>query len=287
MANPPQGSISTTDPIMNGAVYRVVGMSRSGNHAIIHWILRQLSGRWCFLNCAEPGTNPFETARPMDNGAVHLSSDPGFDPQRAAAGERRPNDHLLLSHEDVFLRPLFKPQAEREFAQFLGGWHHFIDILILRDPFNLFASRRRSGLNTVSRATEFRIWKQHARAFLGKSKGVPRSLVAISYNRWASDAAYREALAARLGLDFTDEGIDQIVQCLGGSSFDGLAFDGQATRMPVLDRWRHYAADADFRTMFDAETRALAEEAFGLHYRLLAQKAGENHLSQLGIPAMN
>jgi hypothetical protein len=50
---------------LNRVEIRVIGMSRSGNHAIIDWVLSQARGRMCFLNCAEPGTNPFRSARPV------------------------------------------------------------------------------------------------------------------------------------------------------------------------------------------------------------------------------
>lgn len=245
-------------------VLRITGMSRSGNHALIHWILRQLQGRWCFLNCAEPGVNPFLSARPMDDGAVHLANDPGFDLARAAAGNPAALDHLVFSHEDVFLKPLFRREARGTLERHVGGWGRWRDVLILRDPYNLFASRRRSGLTAVTPAAAARIWKQHARAFLGRCRGVPRDLIAVSYNRWATDCGYRQEIAAQLGLAFTDAGMEQIPRCLGGSSFDGLAFDGRASSMRVTERWRHYADEPEFRALFDPEMRDLAEEAFGM-----------------------
>jgi hypothetical protein len=51
--------------------WRAVGMSRSGNHAIIQWLLAQAKGRTCFLNCTEPKNNPF--ARPRCLGPAKRS----------------------------------------------------------------------------------------------------------------------------------------------------------------------------------------------------------------------
>ena len=58
----------TTKPHVNENEIRVVGMSRSGNHAIINWILQGIRGPYCFLNCAEAGHNPFAWARPLKPG---------------------------------------------------------------------------------------------------------------------------------------------------------------------------------------------------------------------------
>lgn len=42
-----------------------------------------------------------------------------------------------------------------------------LEVLILRDPLNLFASRLASGIGDVSEQTAVRVWMQHARAFIG------------------------------------------------------------------------------------------------------------------------
>jgi hypothetical protein len=60
MASRPRDTVNATE-------IRVVGMSRSGNHAIVDWILAQVHKRSCQLNCAEPQSNPFRTARPLSD----------------------------------------------------------------------------------------------------------------------------------------------------------------------------------------------------------------------------
>ena len=247
----------------NRTFLRIVGMSRSGNHAIINWILAQVPGSWCFLNCAEPKTNPFHTARPTEDGTCWRSSDRAFDLEAHQAGRPSSGDWLLVSHEDTFLKPAFGRDASALQADHVGRFGRRIDVLILRDPYNLFASRRRFGHQAFSDQVMVRMWKQHARAFLGDRRSAGGPVLGLSYNDWVSDRDYRADLADTLGLAFTDEGFHDIARCGGGSSFDGTQFDGDAGRMELFARWRHYRDDRRFRTLFDAETRALARRIFG------------------------
>jgi hypothetical protein len=110
---------------------RFLGLSRSGNHAIIDWVLRQLPTPWTFLNCVEPEREPFTHARPLDDGRCRVDS-------RDSAGSLA---HLLFSQEDCFLRTAWGKRAsavhERALKRHLDvskiEWR---DILILRNPYN-------------------------------------------------------------------------------------------------------------------------------------------------------
>lgn len=235
---------------------RVVGLSRSGNHAVIDWVLRQLSGRWCFLNCVEPRADPVVTARPLHDGRRAIAA--GVDLEAGPDG-RRPTDWILFSQEDTFLGPALGPEATRIQEQALGRPRESLDVLILRDPFNLMASRRKMGCSAVNERTAMRIWKQHARAALtgrGPGHGPP---LAISYGGWVRDPGYRRTISGRLGIPHSEEGLERVAGCGGGSSFDGMAYDGRAREMAVFDRWRHFAEDRSFRALFDAETLDLCE----------------------------
>lgn len=247
---------------VNGLELRVIGMSRSGNHCLVDWILEQAGGRYCFLNCAEGKSNPFETARPLDDGRRALSNIPDFDLEAERSGRFAPKDLLLHSYEDSFLGHACSAAFETRHDPWVGRSRRRLDLLVLRDPFNLFASRRRLGCE-LPRATALRMWKQHARAALAGSRQPRRPWLAVAYNRWVGSADYRRGLAARLGLRFSDRGRRQVGRCGGGSSFDGLAYDGRAERMPVLDRWRRYAEDPDYLALFDEELRELSRRLFG------------------------
>lgn len=242
---------------------RIIGMSRSGNHALIQWILGQLHGRYCFLNCCEGKSNPFATARPMDDGRRCLTNLQAFDLEREQAGEHQPKDWLLFSHEDNYLRNACSRELEREHDRWLGPSQRRVDVLLLRDPFNLFASRLRQDHARIGDKVAVQMWKQHARQFLDGAKQLRHAPVLVRYNRWVADAAYRRELADALGLEFCDAAIGRVPSCAGGSSFDGLKYDGRAARMDVFGRWRHFVADARYRRCFDSQVLAMSRAIFG------------------------
>jgi hypothetical protein len=250
--------------IVNRNEWRVIGMSRSGNHAIIHWILAHAEGRTCFLNCAEPKNNPFCWARPLGTGQpCYRVNYPEFDLERERAGTFSTKDYLVYSYEDCFLGMFRDGPWEDEHDAWLGPSASRRDILILRDPFNLFASRLKTGIGTIPPHTAIRIWKQHARQFLGLRRLLRNSAILISYNQWVSRRSYRRRLAKQLGLRFTDSGIDEVSGTAGGSSFDGMEFRRRASRMKVFDRWKLLADDEAYRRLFDEETIRLSEAIFG------------------------
>lgn len=247
---------------MNDTEIQVCGLSRSGNHAIIDWILRQCPGRTLFLNCAEGKTNPFLTCRPLADGRPWRASWQGFDAAAEAAGALSRKDVLVHSYEDSFLRHAFSADLDARREAWIGPSRRRHAVVILRDPFNLFASRRAMGAD-LPRATALRLWKQHARAALGRKGPLKQAPLVILYNRWAADRRYRQEIARHLGLAFSDAGIDRVAACNGGSSFDGLRYDGQAAGMPVSERWRAYADDPEYLSLFDDETVALSTRLFG------------------------
>jgi hypothetical protein len=242
-------------PHVNRKEVRVIGMSRSGNHAIINWILSQADGRTCFLNCVEGKTNPFTSARPLHSGLPYQANYREFDWEQEQIGQFSKKDLLLYSYEDNFLGYVCHPLFEQNHDRWVGSSLQRFDILILRDPFNLFASRLRAGkdLSPISVATAVRIWKQHARECIGQSRHLNQSPVLINYNRWVTEPPYRQQLAVKLGLNFTDASINTVHKTAGGSSFDGSHYDGHASRMKVLERWKFYQNDPTYQQILHPE----------------------------------
>lgn len=251
---------------------RIIGLSRSGTHAICHWIMAQLTGRVCFLNCVEGKSNPYWTARPMGNGRSYEATDPAFDLEAERAGRFSEKDWLLFGHEDSFLGHACSSEYEQHHDAWVGPSRRRLDVLILRDPFNLFASRLRRPEGMVKPGTAVRIWKQHAKQFVERPRGLRHEPVLIPFNDWFTDGAYRQRIAEEIGFPFTDAGRDCVPTVCGGSSFDGVSYDGRAGQMKVLDRWKSMARDRRYRSLFDEETCELAEAIFGWHPPILASK---------------
>ena len=252
---------------------RFTGISRSGNHAIINWVIKQLNGSFCFLNCTEPKQNPYFTARPLNPAGKVLETNLiDLDLQAEQKGNFQKKKHLLYSHEDCFLGPLDHKIFKENHDLWVGKSEHFQDVLILRDPFNLFASRIKSGLieghNThhgtspISRRTLIRIYKQHAREFLGINNYL-RNKICVNYNKWASSKNYRKHIAEEMGIPFTDDGFEEVKEVAGGSSFDGISYSGKASTMKVNSRWKAFEGEKDFWNLFDVELVELSEKIFG------------------------
>lgn len=247
---------------MNQSEYRVIGMSRSGNHAIINWILSQVRGRSCFINCAEPRSNPFSTARPLDCGRSIIANFPHFNLSEELVGNFSAKDLLVYSHEDCFLGTVATGLFEDNHDAFVGPSKSRKDVLILRDPFNLFASRLRGQFGSVSAMTAVRIWKQHAREFLGTRRYLKQPRVLINYNRWATERNYRQRIAGELELHFSDDSLQNVPAVGNGSSFDGRHYDGRATHMRTLERWKHFMDSEAYAAMFDHEIHVLSRRIF-------------------------
>jgi len=265
--------------IINDHELRVFGLQRSGIHAVINWIIQQSSGPTVFLNDIKSVTgNPFLETDDAHSFAWEASPR-RFDLTLERSGHHASKKYLLLGYEDTDLRYL-PIDFDRTIHQGVGESRKILNLLIIRDPYNLFASRM-GFLNTANRypmrqfpERAVELWKVHAREALGATSALEPRRVVILYNRWFSDQAYRQELAAELGLEFTDRGIDSVpgvdlpkvefARFGCGSSFDNQRFHGQAQAMDVNARWKRYRHDRFYRSLFDdGEIRELSKQLFG------------------------
>jgi hypothetical protein len=285
-------------------VIGMYGLMRSGNHAIASWLLDQYPGRVaCFLNNADPGTDPYDSCRGW---LVRNAPEP-----RDLPGLRRLQPHCLIySYEDrrvrdsqerrnfleraqagfrVTARRLLGVRAERQFR-----------VGVIRDPFNAFASRltllRQRGHCEGESDTRIiaQNWKRMARHALRVGRGMKDNEIVIRYNQWLEDPRYRASISEALAGDSRLDLPRSVPHFGGGSSFQPVPAlswgDVLANPRKVLslDRWRrapHYLRrlaasrpkseeltgrwrrlqhDEEFRRLFaDPEIWRLAEELFG------------------------
>jgi len=210
------------------------GMRRSGNHALVQWMVAQ-SG-WVFFNNIV-NIGPYIRL----NQPLPLSENlPSWLWRRAALfGKRRwqtfcwlVRKPLLFGLEDHALT--FKP--------FRTALLDEIDILVLRSPANMFASRLRQRWPSVSidtkigRSRGLELWKSYAREFIGQT-AVLGNKTCICYDLWFTCEEYRRDLAEVLGLAFSDAGCDRLAPYGGGSSFEGLAAGTDPSKLNVLRRF--------------------------------------------------
>ena len=142
-----------------------------------------------------------------------------------------------------------------------------IKILLMRDPYNLFASRIKHYKLLEAPYFNGRFatynWVDYARYFLDPSPGV----ICLSYNRFVSDLFYRQGIAEMIGVEFDgrqdQKYINKVESTIsGGSSFDSNDFDGAGTRMKVNERWAYFRDNELYKSLFTDEIRALSKEIF-------------------------
>jgi hypothetical protein len=160
-------------------------------------------------------------------------------------------DVLFHSYEDVVLRKL---DFEKN-RSVVGPSKKSFSILIVRDPFNLFASRYAKPNWPAVKISDrtIKIWKQHMKEARGFTDMLPNRVV-VGYNQWVTSSEYRRDIETRLGLGITDNGIKDDAGL--GSSFSG---DND-----FLNRWKRFQDDPVFRKFFnDDELWALSKTFFG------------------------
>jgi hypothetical protein len=259
--------------VPNDTEIRVLAMRRSGHHAVVNWVLAQAEGWACFLNDCQREGNPYATCRPSTS-VVPVSSDAAtrlfWKAERSGVHTRK--SLLMYNFEDAHPEPFAAGDAVAQSRRWVGRSGRVLNVLVLRDPFNLFASRLRwlrgrKGTGLLKDPQQWvALWKAYAREAAGVTDHVP-DRVCVSYNAWCLSESYRRGLAERLGLPFTDAGRQEVARwgpTVWGDSFDGLRYDGRAEDMDVLERWKQFQDDPVYRGLFeDPELVALSRTVFG------------------------
>ena len=223
------------------------GLRRGGHHAVINWF--QLHYKKCdyFTDCFLRENNKVENW-PGHRFVYHNPK---------GKGEVR-----FLSFEDKLREPNPPFSAYSQLP-------HTKRFLIVRDAFNCFASRLQRhrhpdypNWKQWDTRLDVSLWLTFLKEYLGETNDL--GAVPINYNFWCNDATYREKLALEHIGHFTDEG-RKVVAVIGGSSFDGLNYQGKAEQMSVADRWQQFTTDSEYAPLLEnKELVELCKLHFGL-----------------------
>ena len=225
----------------------VLAMRRSGHHAVINQLCYQLGHVVHLNNCivrgflrrAYPRSGRFRHYR---DGKVYDSGVQSFWQYRRTIAQCSSVPNLVYSFEDVVPSVDYRP--------FVDPHKSLVTLCVVRDPFNWLASSLQRG-QQMTRALKHRIdlWKQQVEQCLTPDRYPFGVFVGVNYNAWVNSQTYRGKLSERLGLAYSEVGRDEVIDFGVGSSFDGKRFDGQASAMPVLERWKAFADDSRYRAL--------------------------------------
>lgn len=268
---------------INQKEIRIFGIKRSGNHAIINWLFNQIPDKAVFLNnCYSAGkklnlyegvgtinckgmnywdfkkkwlffeSNPFKEQKTI----AYSREDKRFNNQKL---KEYPKEALIISFENKDIEKMTTMLDERH-DQLVGLSGEIFSFIIIRDPFNSFASiYKKWGKKNLIRFVP--MWKQYANMLI-KSE---QNFGSILYNQWLIDESYRRKITEKLRIPFDDSGKDKVANFGGGSSFDGASNQVQAKDLKVLSRWQIFENDPYFRSFFqDSEIIELSEKIFGV-----------------------
>jgi hypothetical protein len=228
--------------------YLVNGLSRSGHHAIINWISLNFEAQEepvnFYNNCTEGWREKLLIPKSYPQG-IHVYN----------KKDARSACHFIFSLEAFNIDHYFT----------MGFQEFSIDknIIILRDHFNWMASLVKGGHKITNELLG--LWKSHAKGFL-HGRSLPNQ-INISYNAWASDEGYRMGTADRLGFKNLGLGLEDVPHFGGGSSFNGMAADGIASKMDVLNRFDDEKVREDesfLKYANDLEAKNLTHDIFGM-----------------------
>ncbi|MDJ0594193.1 MAG: hypothetical protein QNJ72_30160 [Pleurocapsa sp. MO_226.B13] len=289
----------------NHNVIQFFGLRKSGNHAIISWILDHHNGITVHLNdVSNYHPNPY-----FSFGQVNVCGLPfwrckpqilsylkyGFRKDKTYSFVRwdssvnlsyiqssSPKQLVIVSYEDDHPKDEFLSQLSTKCDKFLGTTEHFYKIILMRDPFNLFASLIKSNLVDEDTIDHYiRLYKDYAGLVLEQqtqsstnNQNLPNEFIFISYNRWFLDSKYRQSIAEQLGFITDGETYNKVPKQGGGSTFDGLKLDGKAQDLKVLERWQSMMDHPLFQKILqDRELCEYSQQIFGdiLHPRQLKE----------------
>lgn len=260
---------STTSGICRNRVcLRLLGLRRSGIHPVLSWLAGLYEGGVCFVN----DINHQPRIRPNHAGDELPGIDGSFNHTVSLQDTK---NLLLLCYEDERLVHLRDNPPDEDIYGLSG---QFREILLLRDPFNTFASRlhlmRRERHNAFVK--DFLLpdeagvpqlaqrWKFLAEEFIGKTSHLGDQKLTINYNRWVTRSEYRASLCDLLAVPLREPLWEEVPHYGFGSSFDGKKFDRRASEMQVNRRWEYFREDPEFLTLVgDPDLWALSEQIFG------------------------
>lgn len=135
------------------------------------------------------------------------------------------------AYESEKMQNVFYDFLESEIHDNISSKDKIYQIVVLRDPLNLAASRQKLDIYLVNQQFTD-LWLKHANFCLsaiqeaqsGESRNVEKFF--ILYNRWVMDKSYRDSICQQFGVENLDK-FNQVTNLGQGSSYIGQAVEEQ------------------------------------------------------------
>jgi hypothetical protein len=241
---------------MSFELTKIFGLHRSGNHAIINWLLGLNVEGMFFINNLHAGkdvlANPSGISLPKEvktfatrEGGVETVHYEAVDAFRKTGGT------LVCSFENLDMNAFDNDELNAPIVKEFGKPFHETNIIVLRNPFNVMPStykrleRNRLDRKRIEKTIEQRmkLWNSYANLFVRKRSRSRGPFLGVLYDRWVREKDYRNMVARKLNYVNYDRYIDFVSDAGGGSSFEGTALDVTMTN----SRWRDFALTELFR----------------------------------------
>jgi hypothetical protein len=237
---------------------------RSGQHAVIHWLFGQIKEPIYF--CNDILCYSGDKAR-IERGVW-------------IKGGKHPPVKIFpwyaYNVEDISIKKIRKIKKEYKNVFNIVPPKKKKKVLIIRDPFNLFASRYRffyrmnllraesgklplkpnhktNGNSEISwyQKNAIQRWKEYACEALGETNYLGNNKVIINYNHWFKHKRSRREISENMGLNFSDVKLNYVPKNGYGSSFDLDTMNGKAQQMKVLQRWKRLHKSPEVTRLFN------------------------------------
>lgn len=253
----------------------ILGIQRTGQHAIIAWTIGHFN-KVCFKNAISAERTKCIMGLEPPWWYFDLDKRPDFEIEVSKEVDIRRNQEAIIlgtefKYGGIEMNPSLPSQKEAMSKR--CGVDQFsknkLTIIVLRSPYNHFASVLKwYGPNKGLSKNFSNYWKIFARESLGETNILLGPKITVLYDYWFLDKEYRANISEYIGRPLSDRGLN-VVMKVGfrdkrGSSFEGLQYNGEAQRMPVLERWKQFQDDPFFiDKMKDPEMISLSEKLFG------------------------
>jgi len=228
-------------------VIKQIGDRQGGQHGVVRWLMAQFNGIYFWKNNAGIRHNILEISKFPDMSLFKKNKKIFIDENLIA---------IFAGYEDTTLARVNR----FEFLKFADKQYN---IIVLRDPYNLFASKiynwtKNSPHKRQQYSKKLKVWKQKAREVLNKE------CYFINFNKWFVNKKYRKEIISWFPeFTFTDDN-KELVRGLGKSSFDKKEFNGKASQMNLLKRYKTVIDDPLMKNLIeDKEVTELSNQIFG------------------------